>query len=87
MAPMATTPTVSFETYTNIINGGTRGAKSHYTGTDPSTKDPLWKLPVATKDDVNDAVAAALKAFPAWSRTSIEERSEKMAAFAEGILS
>ncbi|ACC74862.1 aldehyde dehydrogenase family protein [Paraburkholderia phymatum] len=41
---------------------------------DPSTEGPFETLAVGNADDVNRAVAAARRAFPAWSATSVAER-------------
>ena len=40
----------------------------------PATEQHIGSVPVGNVDDVNDAVAAARAAFPAWSQSSIEER-------------
>jgi acyl-CoA reductase-like NAD-dependent aldehyde dehydrogenase len=41
------------------------------------------QVPVATQQDVNDAVAAGKKAFNTWSQTTIEKRKELMGKFVE----
>lgn len=40
----------------------------------PIDGTPLSKVPMSTSGDVNEAVTAAKKAFPAWSKTTIKER-------------
>ena len=40
----------------------------------PANEEPFAKISLGSKADVDKAVAAAKKAFPAWSRTSKEER-------------
>jgi aldehyde dehydrogenase (NAD+) len=41
---------------------------------DPSTEMPFKKLAMGNADDVDRAVVAARRAFPAWSATSVPER-------------
>lgn len=48
----------------------------------PSTAEAFVKAPVANPVQVNDAVAAAKAAFPAWSATPIAERKAMVRAFA-----
>ncbi|KAL9620871.1 MAG: hypothetical protein Q9160_004652 [Pyrenula sp. 1 TL-2023] len=74
---------VSFDTYTNIVGGEPRTAKQKYNGVDPSTKENLWDVPVATKEDVEEAVTIANKAFPAWSQTTWDERKELLNKYKE----
>ena len=42
----------------------------------PATEEVFGKVPIGTEEDVDSAVFAAKKAFPEWSNTTIEERSE-----------
>jgi acyl-CoA reductase-like NAD-dependent aldehyde dehydrogenase len=74
MSPSKTTPSVSFTEFSNIVDGKLRGGKTSYNGTNPVTGDKLWDVPVATEADLDDAVKAARRAFPSWSKTPIEER-------------
>ncbi|KAM4057564.1 aldehyde dehydrogenase family protein [Hirsutella rhossiliensis] len=71
----------------NTIGGKPRGAKTGRHGTNPLNQQPLWDVPVATEGDVDDCVAAARKAFPAWSRRPYEERTELLDRFADLYLS
>ncbi|KAJ9272503.1 hypothetical protein DTO212C5_1230 [Paecilomyces variotii] len=77
---------INFSTFSNIINGETRSSAQISHGIDPSTKKPLWDVPVATADDVNEAVAAAKKAYPAWSRTPWSERAKLLSRAKEALL-
>ena len=43
----------------NIIDGKARGAKESHQSIDPRTEEPLWDAPLATTQDLDDAVAAA----------------------------
>jgi delta 1-pyrroline-5-carboxylate dehydrogenase len=82
MSPSKTS-TVDFATFHNVVNGQLRGAKNTYTGINPSTKEELWPVPVATTQDVEDAVKAANDAFPAWSQTPIEKRKDTLREYME----
>ena len=45
----------------------------------------MGTVPEGTPADVDQAVAAARKAFPAWAATSVEERAKYCARIAEGL--
>lgn len=77
---------VDFTTFSNIINGEKRSSAKIGHGVNPSNKQPLWDVPIASEDDVNEAVAAAKKAFPAWSRTSWSERGKLLEKAREALL-
>ncbi|KAL9116171.1 MAG: hypothetical protein Q9227_000541 [Pyrenula ochraceoflavens] len=78
---------VSFESFNNIVNGEPRSSKSTYNGIDPTTMKDLWDVPVATKDDIEDAVTAANKAFTSWSKTKWEDRVRMLGKFRDLLLS
>ncbi|HEX7873926.1 MAG TPA: aldehyde dehydrogenase family protein [Sphingobium sp.] len=46
----------------------------------PATEEPAGRISMGSAADVNKAVAAARKAFPAWSQTSKAERLEVLKA-------
>jgi acyl-CoA reductase-like NAD-dependent aldehyde dehydrogenase len=75
--------TVAFDSFSNIVNGEPRNSKNKYNGIDPTTKEKLWDVPVASKDDVDDAVRAANSAYKKWSKKSWEERQEALTCFKE----
>src|SRR4051812_4073750 len=50
-----------------------------------TTEEVMGKIPEGTKDDVDKAVAAAKAAFPAWSKTSVEERGKYLQRITEGL--
>ncbi|GAD97180.1 hypothetical protein NECHADRAFT_43411 [Paecilomyces variotii No. 5] len=77
---------INFSTFSNIINGETRSSSQVGHGINPSTKKPLWDVPVATEHDVNEAVAAAKKAYPAWSRTPWSERAKLLTRAKDALL-
>jgi len=49
----------------------------------PASNEVVGKLPHATKDDLNDALAAAERAFQSWRRSSPLERSKVLRKVAE----
>lgn len=49
----------------------------------PTTGKELWDVPIASQKDLDEAVAAAKKAFPAWRDTPIEKRKESLQKFAD----
>jgi acyl-CoA reductase-like NAD-dependent aldehyde dehydrogenase len=51
----------------------------------PANGDAIAEVPLADKSDVDKAVAAARKAFPAWSRKTQEERSAYVARIAAAL--
>lgn len=72
--PQSSNSSQSFFTFTNTINGAVRGSARVAHAVNPSNRQPLWNIPVATEEDVNDAVAAASEAFASWSRLAWAER-------------
>ncbi|WP_448322242.1 gamma-aminobutyraldehyde dehydrogenase [Streptomyces sp. CO7] len=60
---------------------GTSG--EHFSVTDPSTGEVLATGILAGPEDVDEAVAAARAAFPAWSRTTPAERCEALTRWAD----
>lgn len=81
--PTSKPPVVDFTTFNNIVNGEPRSSKNMYNGVDPSTKEKLWDVPIASKDDVESAVAAANSAHKKWSKKTWKERQEALARFKE----
>ena len=69
----------------NVVNGGLREGASVERSVNPRTGDPLWDAPVASIGDLDEAVAAAKKAFKSWSVTTTEERSAVLVKLAERI--
>jgi acyl-CoA reductase-like NAD-dependent aldehyde dehydrogenase len=74
---------MDYETFYNIIDGKQRGSDKQHYGVNPTTGQDSWPVPIASEQDLNDAVAAAKKAFPAWRDTPIEKRKEYLMKFAD----
>ena len=51
----------------------------------PATEEVLAKCPRASKGQMEQAIAAAKAAFPAWSKTPVAERKQKLLAIADAI--
>lgn len=96
MAPSATNESghsngtkLDFTSFSNVINGklvpASDGATRH--GINPATKKPNPPVPVATKKDLDDAVAAGRAAYKKWAKTSVQERREALLKFAEALTS
>jgi acyl-CoA reductase-like NAD-dependent aldehyde dehydrogenase len=82
MSPSKTV-NIDFTTFHNIVDGKQRNSKSVHNGTDPVTGNKLWDVPIATQQDVDDAVESAAKAFKTWSQTPVEKRKELMLKFSD----
>ncbi len=52
----------------------------------PATGEELARVPFADERDVDDAVAAAARAFPAWRDLPIQERACRVAALGDRLL-
>ena len=55
-----------------IVSAG----RQNLTVTNPVTEQPIATVPRGTAEDVDRAAQAAARAFPAWSRTSVEQRAD-----------
>ncbi|KEZ46071.1 putative Aldehyde dehydrogenase [Scedosporium apiospermum] len=72
-------------TFYNTINGENRIRANVHRGVDPRTEKELWDAPIASVEDLDEAVAAAEKALKTWSRSTIEERKEVLTNMAEKL--
>ncbi|KAF8749787.1 aldehyde dehydrogenase family [Rhizoctonia solani] len=71
--------------YTHIINGKPASSSSTLDVQNPATQKKIAEVPVATKDQLDEAVAAARAALPAWSAKSQDERAQVLEQIA-GII-
>ncbi|MGB0944525.1 MAG: aldehyde dehydrogenase family protein, partial [Marinomonas sp.] len=69
------------------IGGNWRPTQSSslYSLINPATQDGIAQVNMASPQDVEDAVAAAHKAFASWSNTSAQTRADYMNAIADGM--
>jgi acyl-CoA reductase-like NAD-dependent aldehyde dehydrogenase len=51
-------------------------ASAVLTVTNPATEEPIASVPRGTAEDVDRAAQAAARAFPSWSQSSVEQRSD-----------
>ena len=75
--------TIQWDSFANIIDGKLRHSSTVHNGVNPATKAKLWDVPIADERDVNDAVAAAQRAFKGWRETSLEERRSCLSRFVD----
>ena len=71
----------------NFINGEFAPPHSgaYFDNIGPATAETIAEVPDSDRADIDDAVAAAKNAFPAWSRTSTEQRSHLLLKLADLI--
>ncbi|OQU97385.1 hypothetical protein CLAIMM_03319 [Cladophialophora immunda] len=81
-----TVPRLHFtDDFRHSINGQLRTSREKRRGINPATEEPNPEVPVATHDDVDDAVAAARNAFASWSKQSYATRRTAIHRFADAI--
>lgn len=78
---------LDFTSFTNVINGQNLNTKATIHGINPATLEALPEVPVSTKQEIDLAVESAKVAFKSWKNVPWEERSERLKAFADGLLS
>ncbi|MEM9878848.1 MAG: aldehyde dehydrogenase family protein [Pseudomonadota bacterium] len=71
--------------YRMLINGALVGAEAHIDVINPATGEAFAHAPDCSEDQLNDAVAAARAAFPAWRDTPVDERAKLLVACADAI--
>lgn len=83
----AKTPDLGFEPKGLFIGGEWVKAGSGKTiaTLNPSNKDALAEVPLASEGDVDKAVAAAKEAFPAWAALPVTKRAEYLVKLADAI--
>jgi len=69
--------------YKMLINGKLVDGASTMNVLNPATEDVLAICPRADKNQLNQAVAAAKAAFPAWSKTSLDDRKKILNGIAD----
>ncbi len=81
------TPDLGFEPKGLFIGGKWVKASSGKTITtlNPSNKDALGEVPLASEADVDKAVASAKDAFPAWAALPVTKRAEYLVKLADAI--
>jgi acyl-CoA reductase-like NAD-dependent aldehyde dehydrogenase len=76
---------MTMSAYKLLINGAMVDGDATMDVVNPATEEVLAACPRASKAQLDQAVAAAKAAFPAWSRTPIAERKAALLAIADVI--
>lgn len=71
--------------YINTINGEARSSQTTAPVYNPATGQVFAEVPVATEADLDEAVAAAAAAYPAWAATPIAERQAICSAIGDRL--
>ena len=71
--------------YRMLINGRLIGAEINTDVINPATEQVIAPCPRASEDQLNEAVAAAKAAGPAWAATTIEERRSALLKLADTL--
>ncbi|EHK23003.1 uncharacterized protein TRIVIDRAFT_180162 [Trichoderma virens Gv29-8] len=74
---------IDFTKFSNVVGGLPRTSTRFYSGTNAATGESLWDAPIATEQDVDDAVAAARKAFGPWAAKTYKQRTELLEQFTD----
>ncbi len=71
----------------NYIDGGFYPpvSRNYIDNINPATGEVIGRIPDSNEKDVNEAIAAAQKAFPQWSVTTVENRFQVLNRIAELI--
>src|SRR5919197_999405 len=83
MGSMSTTASETLLTHWIAGRRDQRPAERHGEVTDPATGEVVARVPFATADDVDRAVAAAAEAAKGWGAASLTKRAQVMFAFRE----
>ena len=73
------------ELHKNLINGEWVGAEATENINPSNTNDVVGALRAASVAGSQDAIAAAKAAFPAWSRSGLQERCDILTKTADEI--
>src|SRR5690242_16251527 len=75
----------AMEDFKLLINGQLVAGDATMPVINPATEEILTDCPRASVNQLNQAVAAAKAAFPAWAATPIGERRKAISAIADAI--
>ena len=71
--------------YAMTIDGRLVSASNTFEAFNPATKETIATVPDASKDQLDEAVASARKAFATWSATDLAQRQAAVAAIGKII--
>ncbi|KAH9235785.1 hypothetical protein K456DRAFT_34447 [Colletotrichum gloeosporioides 23] len=78
--------TLSFsDHFVQIINGKAFQTEKSRNGVNPANLTAKAEVPVATREDLDLAVAAAKDAFKTWSKVPYEDRKKAVLAYADAV--
>ncbi|KAI8187453.1 putative aldehyde dehydrogenase FUS7 [Colletotrichum sp. SAR 10_66] len=78
--------TLSFsDHFVQIINGKASQTEKSRNGINPANLTTKAEVPVATREDLDLAVAAAKDAFNTWSKVPYEDRKKAVLAYADAV--
>lgn len=79
-------PDLKFDgSFVHIIGGKSSPTKQTRHGLNPANLQPMGDVPLATHDDVDNAVSTARKAFTTWSQVPYEDRRMAVLAYADAV--
>lgn len=73
------------EIFNLLINGESVATSDYFDVINPADKSIVARAPKATTQQLNDAVAAAKAAFPAWSTLTYAQRRDKLLQLADAL--
>lgn len=76
---------LSWKGFHNIIDGKLETTEKTRHSVNPANGRPNPEVPISTREDVDQAMAAAQKAFKTWSRVPYKERQAAIIAFADAV--
>lgn len=79
------TSSLSFETFSNIIDGELVGSAVTSRTVNPATLEENAEVPLSTVDDVNKAVRVAQRAAKVWAEVSWNDRKAALEKFAQAL--
>ncbi|KAJ0423055.1 Aldehyde/histidinol dehydrogenase [Aspergillus carlsbadensis] len=79
------TEKLNFDSFVHIIDGKPRSSANTRHGLNPANRQAKAEVPVATEQDLDDAVTAAKTAFKKWRRVPYEDRKKAVLAYADAI--
>jgi acyl-CoA reductase-like NAD-dependent aldehyde dehydrogenase len=71
--------------FTHTIDGNAQSSDRFFDVINPATAEPFAHAPDASREQLDRAVAAARRAYPAWRAQSFAERRDAIATFAHGL--
>jgi acyl-CoA reductase-like NAD-dependent aldehyde dehydrogenase len=71
--------------FTHTIDGAGAASHAEFDVVNPATGQPFARCPDASREDLDEAVASARRAFPAWSALPAQRRAEYVRAFAQAL--